>query len=360
MNSMTPLEYYQEKCRQKVISEDPQQLAAMQRLQRVYLDLLVEYRKRRAILSFLHKPTLVKGLYLWGGVGIGKTFMMDCFYQCLPFPQKMRMHFHQFMKLVHQKLNQYQGKKNPMELIAKDISRQAIVLCFDELFVSDITDAMLLGHLFRALFRNGVCLVTTSNTEPDDLYKNGLQREQFLPAIDLLKEMTTVIHIPTVVDYRLRHLKEAGVFYSPLNDAARENMKKSFDSLINGNPVSTEPVMILDRLIKIKKQAGKIIWFEFSEICKVPRSHNDYLAIAEKFNTVFISDIPIIPDSEKDTICLFISMVDVFYDARVRLVISAAEPVSEIYSRGYMIMEYARTHSRLLEMQSTDYFLAES
>lgn len=358
--TITPLDYYQEKCRQKIISEDPEQLAAMQQLQRVYLDLLVENRKRRAFLSFMHKPTLVKGLYLWGGVGIGKTFMMDCFYQCLPFPQKMRMHFHQFMKLVHQKLNQYQGKKNPMELIAKDISRQAIVLCFDELFVSDITDAMLLGHLFRALFRYGVCLVTTSNTEPDDLYKNGLQREQFLPAIDSLKEMTTVIHIPTVVDYRLRHLKEAGVFYSPLNDAARENMEKSFNSLINSNLVSTEPVMILDRLIKIKKMAGKIIWFEFAEICKVPRSQNDYLAIAEKFNTVFISDIPIIPDSAKDTICLFISMVDVFYDARVRLVISAAEPVSEIYSRGYMIMEYARTHSRLLEMQSTDYFLAES
>lgn len=356
---MTPLEYYQEQCNQGIIVEDPQQLGAMQQLQIIYVNLLAEHRERQGILSLFHKPKMVKGLYLWGGVGIGKTFMMDCFYKCLPFPEKMRMHFHQFMKLVHEELKKYQGEKDPLQLIAKDLSKKAILLCFDELFVSDITDAMLLGQLFRALFLRGVCLVTTSNTPPDDLYKNGLQREQFLPAIEILKMNTTVLHIPTDIDYRLRHLKEAGVFYSPLNNAARENMEKSFDSLKGNDRVSTDPVLMLGRSIKIRKQAGKIIWFEFADICKVPRSQNDYLAIAEKFNTVFISDIPAIPANEKDTICLFISMVDVFYDARVRLVISSAEPIGEIYSRGYMVLEYTRTHSRLLEMQSTDYFLAD-
>jgi len=356
---MTPLEYYQEQCHQGVISEDAKQLAVMQQLQQIYLDLLNEHQHRQGLLSIFHKPRMVQGLYLWGGVGVGKTFMMDCFYKCLPFPQKMRMHFHQFMKLIHQELKKYQGEKDPLQMIAKDIARQTLLLCFDELFVSDITDAMLLGHLFRALFKQGVCLVTTSNTKPDDLYKNGLQREQFLPAIDLLKESTTVLHIPTTVDYRLRHLKEAGVFYSPLDAAAQFNMEKSFTSLLGENSVSTDPVIILDRAIKIKKQAGKVVWFDFAEICKVPRSQNDYLAIAEKFHTVFISDIPAIPANEKDTICLFISMVDVFYDAHVRLVLSSAEPVGEIYNRGYMILEYTRTHSRLLEMQSTDYFLAD-
>jgi len=358
MHSMTPLEYYQERCREGVIYEDPQQLAAMQQLQCIYLDLLNEHKNRQGISAWFHSPKMVKGLYLWGGVGIGKTFMMDCFYQCLPFQEKMRMHFHQFMQLVHHELKKYQGEKDPLQFIAKDISSQAMLLCFDELFVSDITDAMLLGRLFRALFQRGVCLVTTSNTEPDDLYKNGLQREQFLPAIAMLKENTTVMHIPTVIDYRLRHLKEAGIFYSPLNDTTREKMEKSFASLVGHDPISTAPVMILGRAIHIKKQAGSTVWFDFAEICQVPRSQNDYLAIAEKFKTVFISDIPNISPQAKDTICLFISLVDVFYDARVRLVLSSAEPVGEIYSRGYMTLEFTRTHSRLLEMQSTDYFLA--
>ncbi len=353
---MTPLEYYQEQCDKGVIFEDPQQLAAIKQLQRIYTDLIHEHHHRQGLLSFFHTPKMIKGLYLWGGVGIGKTFVMDCFYHCIPFPQKMRLHFHQFMQRVHQELKKYQGKKDPLQWIAKDIAEQTLLLCFDEFFVSDITDAMLLGRLFRGLFQRGICLVTTSNVAPDDLYKNGLQREQFLPAIDMLKENTHVMHITTVTDYRLRHLKAAGVFYFPLNDETREKMAKSFNVLTQQERVTTDPLIILGRPIKIKKQTKKIAWFDFAEICKVPRSQNDYLTIAEQFHTVFISDIPIIPPNDKDTICLFISMVDVFYDARVRLVISAAEPVSEIYSRGYMTLEYTRTHSRLLEMQSTDYY----
>lgn len=355
---MTPLDYYQQEVQKGVIFEDPNQLVAMQHFQRVYYDLIAENKKRSGLLAMLRKPQLVKGLYLWGGVGIGKTFMMDCFYHTLPLP-KMRMHFHQFMQSVHNALTRYQGEEDPLKQIAKEIARDTRVLCFDEFFVSDITDAMLLGRLLRAIFENGVCLVTTSNVTPDDLYKHGLQRSQFLPAIAMLKQDTEVVHVTTSVDYRLRHLKEAGVFYTPLDENARQNMEKSFVTLTQDLPILTDPIEIFGRPIKIKKQAGDIVWFEFSELCRIPRSQKDYLAISEQYRTVFISDIPVIAPEEKDTICLFISMVDVFYDARVRLVISAAEPVEQLYSRGYMTLEYTRTNSRLYEMQSVDYFTGE-
>lgn len=356
---MTPLEYYQEQCKKGLIFEDSAQLEALSHLMRVYEDLRIEDKKRTSFLSIFRQPHLVKGVYLWGGVGIGKTFLMDCFYHSLPFKNKMRMHFHQFMQLVHNELTKYQGEKDPLQIIAKDIAKKAIVLCFDELFVSDITDAMLLGRLFKALFSRGVCLVATSNTQPDDLYKNGLQRLQFLSAIAALKSNMDVFHIPTSIDYRLRHLQEAGVFYTPLNEKARQNMEKAFAALTQHQTVDSDPILIFDRPIKVRKKSHEVIWFDFVDICSVPRSQKDYLAIAEKYRTILISDIPAIEANAKDMICLFISLVDVFYDAHVRLVISAAEPVQQLYSRGYMILEYTRTHSRLLEMQSVDYFTGE-
>lgn len=356
---MTPLDYYQEKITQGVIHPDPQQLLVMQDFQKIYVQLCDEFKRRSRMLSFLRKPQLVKGIYLWGSVGVGKTFMMDCFYQALPFPTKMRMHFHAFMQRIHNELTKHQGEKDPLQMIAKELAQETMVLCFDEFHVSDITDAMLLGRLLRALFERGVCLIVTSNVMPDDLYKHGLQRSQFLPAIAMIKADTNVLHIPTSVDYRLRHLKEAGVFYTPLDKKAQENMEKSFDALTRGQLIYQEPVLICGRSIQIKKRSDDAIWFEFSNICHVPRSQKDYLEIADQYQTVLISDVPIIKPHEKDIICLFINMVDVFYDARVRLVISAAEPVEQLYSRGYMILEYTRTHSRLLEMQSVDYFSSE-
>jgi cell division protein ZapE len=352
----TPLEYYQQQITAGVIFSDPEQLLAMQSLQRVHQDLLAEQSRRNRLFARFHKPGLVKGAYLWGGVGIGKTFMMDCFYHSLPFPNKLRLHFHQFMRRVHHQLTVHQGEKDPLQVIATEFAQEAIVLCFDELLVSDITDAMLLGRLFKALFERGVCLVATSNTAPDELYKYGLQRSQFLPAIALIKTNTDVIHVAASRDYRLRHLQEAGVFYTPLNEDSQKNMEKSFEVLTQSETISDAPVKINDRIIKIKKQSRDVIWFDFRDICSVPRSQQDYLTIADQYKTVFISDIPVIQSSERDVICLFISLVDVMYDARVRLVISAEEPVPQLYNRGYMLMEYARTNSRLLEMQSLDYF----
>jgi cell division protein ZapE len=356
---MTPLEYYQQQITRGAIFSDPEQLAAMAHLQRVYNELLIEKAKRSGLTAWLRKPRVVTGLYLWGGVGIGKTLMMDCFYHSLPLSNKLRLHFHQFMQRVHQALIQHQGEADPLQVIATELAREAMVLCFDELFVSDITDAMLLGRLFKALFERGVCLVATSNVAPDDLYKNGLQRSQFLPAIHLLKTQTEVIHVAATTDYRLRHLREAGVFYSPLDAEAAEKMEKSFVVLAAGEVIDSLPLTVHGRLIPVKKKVADIVWFEFADICRVPRSQTDYLTIAESYRTVFVSNIPVIQANEKDTICLFISLVDVLYDARVKLVISAAEPVQQLYNRGYMIMEFARTNSRLLEMQSLDYFTGE-
>jgi cell division protein ZapE len=353
---MTPLDYYQQQANSGLITLDQNQMAVMQHLQQVYFQLIQENASRQSLLSFMHKQHLAKSVYLYGGVGIGKTFMMDCFYKALPFQKKLRMHFHQFMQLIHHKLRDHQGEADPLRTIAKEISQQTLVLCFDELFVSDITDAMLLGRLFKALFDRKVCLIATSNSAPDDLYKNGLQRINFLPAIALLKNNMDVIHVEATVDYRLRHLKEAGVFYTPLNEIAQQKMEKAFASLAQGKDIIVDPINVCNRLIPIQKRTEDTVWFEFQDICHIPRSQQDYLVISEKYKTVFISNIPIIEETAKDTICLFISLIDVLYDARVRLVVSSAEPIENIYHRGYKIAEFTRTHSRLLEMQSHDYF----
>lgn len=355
---MTPIDYYREQCQKGLIFSDPQQHIVLQALTKVYLALQEEYRARSSWKRFFRAPRLVQGVYIWGSVGIGKTFLMDCFFYTLPLKKKMRMHFHSFMRRIHHDLKQYQGEADPLVHVAKELAKETLVLCFDEFYVSDIADAMIFGRLLKALFDQRICLVATSNLKPDDLYKNGLQRSLFLPAIDLLKKNLYVLHVPTQTDYRLRHLKEAGVFYTPLDHATTEKMEKTFTLFTKGEEVVTGlPIEINGRLMSAKKRTSQVIWFDFSEICTVPRSQNDYLAIAETFSIVFISDVPVISEEDRNTICLFVSLVDVFYDARIKLVISAAEPVSQIYQRGFMILEYTRTHSRLLEMQSIDYFM---
>ncbi len=356
---MTPIDYYNSYLKKGLIQSDAEQIKVLNRLQNVYDALIIEHKKRFGWCSFLHKNNVIKGLYIWGGVGIGKTFMMDCFYNALPFKQKMRMHFHMFMQRVHDELRKHQGEMDPLQTIASEIASLTLVICFDEFYVSDIADAMLLGRLFKALFAKGVCLVATSNIEPDDLYKNGLQRLQFLPAIALIKANTDVVHITSKMDYRLRHLKEAGVFYTPLGPPTDEKMQKAFDLSTSGYKIETSPININGRLIRIKKQANHVIWFDFNDICTIPRSQHDYLEIANVYKTVFISDIPIISENESDTIRLFVNLIDVLYDAKIKLVISAAEPVPELYSRGHLILDYARTNSRLIEMQSKEYFAGE-
>lgn len=357
---MTPLEYYHRQSYKNLIVEDTNQLIALHVLQEVFFNLLTESKSRAKVYAFLRKRIAVKGVYLWGSVGVGKTFLMDCFYHALPCKNKMRIHFHQFMIFVHQELKKYQGQKNPLQWIAKKIAKKALVLCFDELVVTDIADAIILGQLFKALHAEGVCFVATSNVMPDDLYKRGLQRDLFLPAITLIKKTTRVVHLATPVDYRLRHLKEAGIFYVPSDAIAEENMEKSFSLLNDEDVYSKEDILICGRHIKVIRQAKDMVWFEFNNLCQVPRNYHDYLEIAQQYHTVFISHIPRITAAMNNTIALFIRMVDIFYDAKVRLVCSSAVPVERIYEDGNMIFEFSRTRSRLIEMQSENYFTHRS
>lgn len=353
---MTPIEYYHQNLQEGAIVADEQQRTVLQHFQHIYHNLIHEQRARSKFLAALRKPKLVKGLYLWGGVGIGKTFLMDCFYHCIPFSQKMRMHFHQFMQMIHSELKSHQGEKNPLQMIAKKISQKTILLCFDEFHVTDIADAMILARLLNALFEQGVCLVATSNSAPDDLYKKGLQRKLFLPAIALLKENTLVTHIDTQHDYRLRHLKEAGVFYTPNDAVANVKMEKSFEFLANEKDIYHEPLIIHGRPILIQKRTEDVVWFDFADICSVPRSQHDYLYLAEHFKFIFISNIPIITADARNTITLFIKFIDVLYDAKIRLIASAQAPADQLYLSGSLLAEYKRTCSRLLEMQSEHYF----
>jgi len=354
---MTPLEYYREQCRLGLFQEDEQQIQALEQLQKVRVHLIQEQRKRSGLLSALRKPKFVKGLYLWGGVGIGKTCVMDCFFHSLPFTQKLRMHFHHFMNLVQTELKKYQGQKNPLDRIVQDLAQRTLVLCFDEFIVSDIADAMILERLLNSFFAQGLCLVTTSNIHPDDLYKWGLQRQHFMPAIHLLKKKLEIMHLPGQIDYRLRHLKQAGIFYVPNDDIAEDNMEKDFAVLAGDEAVHAQPIQLLGRIIPIRKQAGNLIWFDFKVICGIPRSQDDYLALVKKYNTFFISDVPIIGPSARDKIILFIKLIDILYDARARLVLSAETTLDKIYNQGRLLAEYTRTLSRLMEMQSENYFI---
>lgn len=353
---MTPQQDYNGKVKNGAIVGDDEQLTVIKQLDDIYHRLLVEHKRRKSFFAFLCKHKSVRGMYLCGGVGIGKTMMMDCFYQAIPFENKMRMHFHQFMRMVHKELKKYQGKKNPVSLIANDLAKKYMLICFDEFFVTDITDAMLLARLLEALFANGVTLVATSNVMPDDLYRRGLQRDQFLPAIDLIKHHCAVWHIPATNDYRMRHLSHAGVFFVPNDAEAAMEMQKSFDILAQGEKVSFEAISVCGRDIPVIKVSDSVVWFDFSVICLPPRSQHDYLEIAERYNTVFISNITSMSSQANDRISLFIKLIDVFYDTHTRLVISAEDTVDELYKHGRMIFEYTRVCSRLGEMQSDHYF----
>lgn len=352
---MTPLAYYHKQIETQQLENDEQQLAAITHFDSLYHELIKAHKTRKAWLSFLRQSSPLKGVYLWGGVGIGKTFLMDSFYQSLPFKEKKRMHFHQFMRWVHAELKRHQGIKNPLHHIAKELSQETHVLCFDELHVSDITDAMILGRLFDAIFSQGICLVTTSNAHPDDLYKNGLQRKSFLPAIALIKTHTTVMHIPTQTDYRLRNLNKAAVCFSSHDAHAEKSMEEIFTLLTPHQQVLTTPIDIDGRAIAVRKRGDDVIWFDFDTICKPPRSQHDYLALAEQYRTVIISNIPVIAPNAKNIISLFIKLIDILYDARVRFIYSSAAPAHELYPSGTLATDYQRAASRLIEMQSAHY-----
>lgn len=361
---MTPKEYYQQELDAGRIRPDEQQRPIIERLETLFQQLVTREKKgtKARLVRWLEKAkkaSLTRGLYLWGSVGIGKTFLMDCFYHCLPIP-KMRLHFHQFMLQTHNALNAIQGKKNPLQIIAKDIAKTTSVICFDEFFVSNIADAMILGELFFHLFKNGVTLVTSSNIPPDLLYFDGLQRERFLPAIELIKKNTDVIHLHSKMDYRQQHIRQSGVYYTPLNSTAEHNMENAFTHFSQGAEAVYEPLTIYQRDIAVIKRAGSVVWFNFEIICGRPRSQNDYLSLTKNYHTVMIQNVRPIQSNENDLILSFIYLVDILYDAHCRLIMSSSVPLDQIYIAGKSLQAFQRTLSRLIEMQSQDYVYPES
>jgi len=357
----TPWQRYQADLQRADFSHDPAQEQAVKLLQDLFERLLARRRERsRGVLRWLRQlrgqqSEPVTGLYLWGGVGRGKTYLVDTFYDCLPFRQKMRVHFHRFMRRVHEELKALEGEKNPLEKVADKLAGEAMVLCFDEFYVSDIADAMILGGLMQALFARGVCLVATSNIEPARLYENGLQRQRFLPAIALVEKFTRVFNVDAGIDYRLRTLQQAELYHYPLDAAADASLRDSFDKLAPNPGIHWERMELNGRYITCRRRADDVGWFDFAELCDGPRSQNDYIELSRLFHAVLVSGVPVFGPDTDDQARRFINLVDEFYDRNVKLVLTAAGPLPTLYGGGRLAFEFQRTISRLQEMQSYEY-----
>jgi cell division protein ZapE len=299
----------------------------------------------------------VTGLYLWGGVGRGKTWLMDLFFDSLPRKDKLRIHFHRFMARVHNALKSRQSTRDPLKEIARDWAAQYRVLCFDEFFVSDIADAMLLGGLLQALFEEGVTLIATSNVAPDDLYRDGLQRAKFLPAIESLKNHTLSVHVDGPQDFRLRLLQRSEIFLQPLDDHAEASLGKAFADMSAGCSLDAH-LEINGRFLNARQRGDGIIWFDFSELCEQPTGTADYIEIARAFNTVLLSGVPRMGELNADAARRFINLIDEFYDRNVKMLISAESAIDGLYGGERLRFEFQRTASRLTEMQSNEYLAA--
>jgi cell division protein ZapE len=291
---------------------------------------------------------------MYGGVGRGKSFLMDCFFQAVPLTRKTRLHFHEFMREVHRELQELKGTVNPLDELGRRIARRFRLICFDEFFVADVTDAMILHRLLDALFANRVSIVTTSNFHPDGLYPNGLHRDRILPAIELLKARLEVVNVDAGTDYRQFTLEQLEMYHSPLSDAAEAAMAQAFDQLAEARDEG--PVLQIEsRSLRALRRAGGVVWFDFKTLCGGPRSQNDYLEIASRFHTVLLSGVPAMSPRMASEARRFTWLVDVLYDRRVTLILSAEVPAEQLYTEGALAHEFPRTASRLREMQSAEY-----
>ena len=322
----------------------------------------LEAERPRSFFSFLKRrarnPEGTKGLYIWGGVGRGKTFLMDLFFDTLDIRRKKRIHFHRMMHEVHERRAAYNDTEDPLDAVAADIADETRVLCFDEFYVSDIGDAMILGRLLEGLFERGVVLVTTSNAAPDDLYKDGLQRQRFLPAIESLKRYTQVFNLGGDTDYRLRLLQQAGTYLTPVDDAATAKLRHFFDECASSQVTKHHDLLVNGRDIRALRCAKGIAWFDFEAICDGPRSQNDYIEIARWYPTVIVSGVPRLTTELENQARRFIALVDEFYDRRVKLILAADSDIQSLYAGSRLTFEFERTVSRLVEMQSTEYLHA--
>lgn len=358
---LTPLELYHHDLAKEGFSHDPAQEEAVQHLQRLYDDLLnhkpVKGLKKLKKAIRGKKPEPVKGLYFWGGVGRGKTYLVDTFYNALPIKEKWRVHFHRFMQRIHNEMKTLEKRSDPLSIIAEKIAAEARVICFDEFFVSDITDAMILGTLFEELFKRQVTLVATSNIIPDELYKNGLQRARFLPAIKLINEHCEVVNVDGGVDYRMRTLTQVEIYHYPLDEDADNNLIDYFNQLSPDNQAHTtdKAVEINGREIPTRMESDDVILFDFRAICGGPRSQNDYIELSRLYHAVLISDVFQMQEKHEDIARRFIALVDEFYEHKVKLILSAEVPMDELYAGKQLRFEFRRCLSRLQEMQSREY-----
>jgi cell division protein ZapE len=337
---------------------DSAQRRAIERLQSLYSGLLEFKAMRRTRLrKLVFNPDPPQSVYLWGGVGRGKSFIMDCFFDAVPYKRKRRVHFHAFMREVHESLRSFKDEDDPLTHVADKIARSARLLCFDEFHVSDIADAMILGRLLDALFQRGVIFVMTSNYPPEGLYPNGLQRHNFLPTIDLIKRRFEVMEVDDGTDYRLRTLEQMDIFIVPAGEAADRQLAEEFRQ-IAGADGSPGRIELLGRRLSALRMHQGVIWFDFAALCGGPRSQNDYLELARRFHSVFLSNVSVMSSAQGNEARRFTWLVDVFYDCRVKLVISAAAEADALYLEGPNAQEFPRTVSRLIEMRSRDY-LAE-
>ena len=336
---------------------DPSQSRAVERLQQLY-EGWSAYKARRnsALRRLVVKPPLPKGVYLWGAVGRGKSFLMDSFYLCLPLVRKRRVHFHHFMREIHRELDELRGTEDPIAAVAARTARRYRLVCFDEFHVSDIADAMILGRFLEQVIERGVVFCMTSNYAPDALYPSGLQRERFLPVIELLKAKLDVIEVDNGTDYRRLKMERLKVYHTEPDREAR--LEAIFDELRDVEP-EHQPLDVEGRAIPYRRRAGGLVWFDFAALCGGPRSYADYVDLARRFHTVMLSGVPRLSPKNADAARRFTWLVDVLYDERVNLIVSAEDEPEHLFTEGEHSAEFQRTVSRLHEMQSAQYLQAE-
>ena len=354
-NPLSPAERYAQALASGQFMPDEAQAQAVHELDRVWQELIQRYKAAKKPFARFRRQVPPQGVYMWGGVGRGKTWLMDQFYNAVPFRRKTRMHFHHFMQYVHKELNKLSGQQNPLDIVADQIYKDAVIICFDEFFVSNVTDAMILSDLFQKLFKRGITLVATSNIAPDGLYKNGIHRDRFLPTIEMVKQNCVILNVDAGVDYRLRVLKQAQLFKHPLNAEHQTWMQQRFDALTQTQSKSSDDITINNRQIKTIAHTEDVLWCDFADLCLKPRSPADFIEIANIYNTVLVSNIPHLNDYLADGTRRFIYLVDEFYDRGVKLLLTSEDSIIHIYDGEKLAFEIERTRSRLLEMQSDDY-----
>jgi len=356
---MSVRELYEQTLAERGYHGDAAQQRAIDALERCETE-WADYKARRgnAVTKLLVRPPIPRGVYMHGGVGRGKSFLMDCFFQAVPLTRKTRLHFHEFMREVHRELQDLKGTADPLDELGRRIARRFRLICFDEFHVSDVTDAMILHRLLVALFANRVSIVTTSNFHPDHLYPNGLHRDRIVPAIELLKDKLEVIAVDAGTDYRRLTLQAVTTYHRPLGPQADAAMLQAFEQLAEAR--DEDPVLRIEqRELRCRRRAGGVVWFDFKTLCGGPRSQNDYLELAQQFHTVLLSDVPQMPPRLASEARRFTLLIDVLYDRRVKLILSAAVSAEALYCEGPLAHEFVRTVSRLQEMQSSDYLDSE-